>query len=197
MLSCLDEVVSGRLTGEALRRAEDEQRLFASESAGTSEGGNAHTFKLASKHFRRRAVSALRTTYPNHHIADTSTRAAAAAPFHLDAILHAPEYDGYTGVKLFTALRAIADPERVSGTVFVALAAARVFDQVLIIVQRDADAVALKTALEKFGRSGVGVIDLDQSGSMLVRFAAQRDQKPDLVGFVKEVTLTRFAHAVD
>lgn len=157
-----------------------EARVRRRSLSESSEGLNAHAFRLGSISFRRGALAA----WSAAERASGSRIAVMASntqiePFFVDALgMRAPA--GYDGIRLLAETAGETGRPRLTEALLPALAAARAFDRFILIVQSPTDAEQLAARIRSIGDCGVGVTYYDPKRGIDRRLEPRRPRKPDL-----------------
>ena len=177
---------SGTLTGAELTKIEQEVRTRTRPDVGQ----NSHALRLRSREFRTAVLAALerQAAVAGWRLVRITSR-EAFDPLVVDAVILSSKASAPTGIRLLPETAGATARWRAAEAFVGALAAARAFDAVVLIVEATSDAADMTARLERVGPCGVGLTRLDSTNSLMVERAPTRLRKPDLT--------SRYAGAFD
>jgi hypothetical protein len=149
------------------------------------DGKNAEerAYRLTSGFFRRMAMDAVETRARAAGHPIVRPRHALFDPLHLDAVELLPGGRGHAGYRPLAAAPDWSTGRRLSDALNFAMAAARVFDEFIVVFDRSHEAEEFAARVEKLGDCGVGVESLRSGGEGLeVWRRSARTQGCDLAG---------------
>lgn len=173
------ELALAGMTGRNLLKKETEARAQLGLEPSPALAKNSHAHRLTANLFRERAVRLVTANARNRgeYLSRTATFAGSVP---IDAVLTAPDCSRF-GVRLVAATPGGDVRARQRDILLYAIAAARFFTKVIVIFQREADAVMMTSTLVGLGHTGVEVAWYDPADNRFVWLSKSgRRRSPDL-----------------
>lgn len=173
----MDDVLSGKLKGRALKHKEAEIRGRGWRAVGDSP--NTHAYRLQSSSFKESAIARLPELYPPPaECTDQVDALASSLVVVVDAVV--AHGDGYNGVRCVAASSGGDARARLRSTLQLGLASSRFFDEYVFVCQKRPDADELAALFQQVPPCGVGVLWLDGSGTFVHVLEPRRQALADL-----------------